>query len=71
MAEERGLTQAQYALSWVLSRPGITSAILGASRPEHITEAARSWHERLSAEELARVDEVTSSLQLAKETVLS
>ncbi|HTG71735.1 MAG TPA: aldo/keto reductase [Candidatus Udaeobacter sp.] len=71
LAEERGLTQAQYALSWVLSRPGITSAILGASRPEHITEAAKSWHERLSAEELAKVDEVTSNLQLAKETVLS
>jgi aryl-alcohol dehydrogenase-like predicted oxidoreductase len=71
LAQERGLTQAQYALSWVLSRPGITSAILGASKPEHITEAAKSWHERLSAEELAKVDEVTANLQLVQEAVVN
>lgn len=71
LAEEKGLTGAQYALSWVLSRPGITSAILGASKPHHITEAAKSWHERLNAEELAKADEVTAKLQLGKETVLS
>ncbi|WP_139995728.1 aldo/keto reductase [Paenibacillus paridis] len=71
LAAERGLTQAQYALSWVLSRPGITSAILGASKPEHITEAAQSWHERLSPEELAKADEALSQLHQAKETVLS
>ncbi|WP_187768199.1 aldo/keto reductase [Paenibacillus sp. PL91] len=70
LAQERGLTQAQYALSWVLSRPGITSAILGASKPEHITEAAKSWHERLSEEELAKVDEVTARLQIAKEAAV-
>lgn len=71
LAEEKGLTGAQYALSWVLSRPGITSAILGASKSHHITEAAKSWHERLNAEELAKADEVTANLQLGKETVLS
>lgn len=71
LAAERGLTQAQYALSWVLSRPGITSAILGASKPEHITEAAKSWHERLSPEELAKADEALSHLHQTKETVLS
>ncbi|WP_054023251.1 aldo/keto reductase [Bacillus sp. FJAT-28004] len=71
LAEEKGLTQAQYALSWVLSRPGITSAILGASKLEHITEAAKSWHVKLSEDELARVDEVTSNVQFAKEAVRS
>jgi aryl-alcohol dehydrogenase-like predicted oxidoreductase len=70
LAAQRGLAPAQYALSWVLSRPGITSAILGASKPEHITEAAKSWNERLSAEELAKVDEATANIQ-AGETVLA
>jgi aryl-alcohol dehydrogenase-like predicted oxidoreductase len=62
LAEARGLTPAQYALSWVLSRPGITSAILGASRPEHITEAAKTWHIRLTEEEQAQADEATADL---------
>ncbi|MCA0756038.1 aldo/keto reductase [Paenibacillus sp. N4] len=70
LAEERGLAPAQYALSWVLSRPGITSAILGASKPEHITEAAKAWNERLSAEELDKVDEATLNIG-NRETVLS
>lgn len=70
LAEERGLAPAQYALSWVLSRPGITSAILGASKPEHITEAAKAWNVRLSAEELDKVDEATSNIG-NRETVLS
>jgi len=71
LAEEKGLTQAQYALSWVLSRPGITSAILGASKLEHITEAAKSWDVKLSAEELAKADEATSNLEPAKEAIPS
>ncbi|WP_438350577.1 aldo/keto reductase [Paenibacillus sp. FA6] len=70
LAEQRGLTSAQYALSWVLSRPGITSAILGASKPDHITEAAKSWHERLNEVELTKVDEITNNLQRPIETVL-
>lgn len=61
-AERRGLTLAQYALSWVLSRPGITSAILGASKPEHVTEAAKTWHIRLDEEELREVDEALAAL---------
>lgn len=71
LAEEKGLTQAQYALSWVLSRPGITSAILGASKLKHITEAAKSWDVKLSAEELAKADEATSNLEPAKEAIPS
>jgi aryl-alcohol dehydrogenase-like predicted oxidoreductase len=46
----------------VLSRPGITSAILGASKPEHITEAAKTWNERLSSEELAKADDATANI---------
>jgi aryl-alcohol dehydrogenase-like predicted oxidoreductase len=31
---------AQLAIAWVLAQPGITSAIVGASRPEQLRETA-------------------------------
>lgn len=38
IAEERGQTLAQMALAWVLHTPGITSALIGASRPQQLAE---------------------------------
>ena len=38
IAENRGQTLAQMALSWIYSREGITSVLNGASKPEQITE---------------------------------
>ena len=38
MAKKRGQTLAQMALSWVYSKPGVTSVLIGASKPEQITE---------------------------------
>ena len=38
IAQERGQTLAQMALSWVYSREGVTSVLIGASKPEQITE---------------------------------
>lgn len=37
--EERGKSLTHVALAWVLSRPGITSAILGASKPEQLRDS--------------------------------
>ncbi|GFN31729.1 aldo/keto reductase [Paenibacillus xylaniclasticus] len=65
LADQQGLTSAQYALSWVLSRPGITSAILGASKLEHITEAAKAWNVRLSEEALKQADEATERVRVS------
>jgi L-glyceraldehyde 3-phosphate reductase len=39
MARERGQKLSQMALSWVLRHPGVTSAIIGASRPGHVEDA--------------------------------
>jgi aryl-alcohol dehydrogenase-like predicted oxidoreductase len=58
LARERGWTLGQFALAWVLSNKTVTSAILGSSKPEHIAEGVRYVGERLSAEELAAVDEI-------------
>ncbi|MCZ8513515.1 aldo/keto reductase [Paenibacillus filicis] len=62
IAAERDWTLAQLALSWVLSQPGITSAILGASRPEHITDAVQHADESLTAEELQEIDRICRDL---------
>lgn len=57
IAADEGLTMAQLALAWVLSRPGISAAIAGASRPEQIAGAAEAAGRTLSAETMARIDE--------------
>ena len=38
LVQEAGLTMAQYAVAWVLRNPDVGSAIVGASRPEQLTE---------------------------------
>jgi aryl-alcohol dehydrogenase-like predicted oxidoreductase len=40
VADKAGCTMAQLAIAWVLAQPGITSAIVGASRPEQLRETA-------------------------------
>ncbi len=59
VAWARGQTLAQMALAWVLRNPGVTSALIGASRVEQINrnvEALR--HGAFSAAEVARIDEI-------------
>ncbi|GAA4848929.1 aldo/keto reductase [Paenibacillus vulneris] len=63
LAEARGWTLAQFALSWVLSHSYITSAILGASKPEHITDAIKYADQRLTREELDHIDEISRKLK--------
>lgn len=40
LADRAGCTLAQLAIAWVLAQPGITSAIVGASKPEQLRETA-------------------------------
>lgn len=40
IAEDAGLTMAQFALAWVLREPNVASAIIGASRPEQVHDNA-------------------------------
>jgi aryl-alcohol dehydrogenase-like predicted oxidoreductase len=51
-----GLTLAQLALAWVLRRPEVASAIVGASRPEQLEENARASGVRLEADVLERIE---------------
>ena len=56
IAEELGLTMAQLALAWVLRRPEIASAIIGATRPEQIADNVRGVGIALAAGTLERID---------------
>lgn len=57
IAETRGQSLAQMALSWVLRRPAITSALIGASRPSQIVENVECVKNlSFSADELAAID---------------
>jgi 1-deoxyxylulose-5-phosphate synthase len=42
IAEEAGCTLAQFALAWVLREPNAAAAIVGASRPEQVTDNAKA-----------------------------
>ena len=57
IAADLGLTMAQMALAWVLRRPEVSSAIIGASRPEQIADNVRAAGVTLPAEALQRMDE--------------
>ena len=57
LAQARGQSLAQMAVAWVLRHPGMSSALIGASKPEQITElvgALQNLH--FSADELAAID---------------
>lgn len=58
VAERRGLTLAQLSLAWVLRLPNVSSAIIGASRPEQIEENVRASGVTLSAEELEEIEAI-------------
>lgn len=42
LAEEAGCTLAQFALAWVLREPNVAAAIVGASRPDQVTDNAKA-----------------------------
>ena len=39
VAKKRGVPNAQVALAWLLQQPGVTSPIIGASKPHHLDDA--------------------------------
>lgn len=58
IAAELELTTAQLAIAWVLQNDNVAAALVGASRPEQVTENVKASGVRIPAELLARTDEV-------------
>lgn len=58
IAQEAGLSMAQLAVAWVLQNHNVSSAIIGASRPEQVRENVKAAGVKLDPAVLARIDEV-------------
>jgi aryl-alcohol dehydrogenase-like predicted oxidoreductase len=58
IAESAGLSMAQLAVAWVLQNPNVSAAIIGAARPEQVSENAKAAGVTLDSEVLRRIDEV-------------
>jgi len=53
VAAARGVPMAQVALAWVRQRPAVTAPIVGATKPEHLSDAVASLDITLADDELA------------------
>ena len=58
VAEEVGLSLAQLAIAWTLQNPNVSAAIIGASRPEQVTENAKAAGVHLDDDVLASIDKI-------------
>lgn len=58
MAQDKGVTAAQLGLAWVLAQGNDIVAIPGTTRPDRIDENAGALDVTITAEEIARLDEI-------------
>jgi aryl-alcohol dehydrogenase-like predicted oxidoreductase len=57
IAAERNVKPAQVALAWIMSRPGVSAPIIGASKLSHLEDALSALQLRLSEDEMKRLEE--------------
>jgi aryl-alcohol dehydrogenase-like predicted oxidoreductase len=69
VAEQAGLSLVELALAWVLRRPEVASAIVGASRPEQVHANAKASGIELSADTLAAIDEALGDAPVKQPTL--
>jgi aryl-alcohol dehydrogenase-like predicted oxidoreductase len=60
IAEAHGCSAARVSLAWLLSKPVVTSIIIGAKRPDQLADNIASVDLKLTADELKRLDEVSA-----------
>jgi 1-deoxyxylulose-5-phosphate synthase len=57
VAAARGVSRAQVALAWVLSKPVVSAPIVGVTKDAHLDDAVAAVDLQLTAEEIARLEE--------------
>jgi aryl-alcohol dehydrogenase-like predicted oxidoreductase len=57
LAEQRGITRAQVALAWLLSKPAISAPIVGVTKPVQLDEAISALSVELSEEEVKQLEQ--------------
>lgn len=63
IAERNGRTLAQLSISWVLRRPEVTAAIVGARKPEQILETAPASDWDLDKEDIEQIEQLLTERQ--------
>ncbi|EKY3089269.1 aldo/keto reductase [Cronobacter dublinensis] len=56
IAQDKGVSRAQVALAWLLSKPGVVAPIIGASREEQLQELIEAVDVTLTSEEMAELE---------------
>ncbi|MDZ5446470.1 aldo/keto reductase family protein [Micromonospora sp. 4G57] len=62
LAEQAGLTMPQLAIAWALQNPNVSSAIVGASRPEQVHDNVKAAGVKLDADLLKAIDEIVEPI---------
>lgn len=62
LAQDAGASLAQFALAWVLRRDEVASAIIGASRPEQVSENVAAAELRIQPEFFRRAEDLLSEV---------
>ena len=65
IAQEKAVSMAQVALAWVMSRPGVTAPIVGATKLSHLEDAVGAVEVTLSDDEVGRLEEPYRSRPIA------
>jgi aryl-alcohol dehydrogenase-like predicted oxidoreductase len=58
VARDLGVPAAQVAMAWLLTKPAVTSPIVGATKPHHLDDAIAALSVKLSDEDVTRLEEV-------------
>ncbi|MBK8024332.1 MAG: aldo/keto reductase family protein [Chloroflexi bacterium] len=61
VADDLGVTRADLALAWALRHPGVSSAIIGATRPEQVAENVRAAELKLDEAKIQRIEDILKS----------
>ncbi|MGN6170593.1 MAG: aldo/keto reductase, partial [Solirubrobacteraceae bacterium] len=69
IADRAGLSMTEMALAWVLRRPELASAIVGASRPEQVHANAEASGIELTPDTLAAIDEALGDVPVKQPTL--
>ncbi|MET8158553.1 aldo/keto reductase family protein [Sphaerisporangium sp. NPDC005289] len=62
IAADLGLSMAQLAVAWVLQNPNVSSAIIGATRPEQVADNVKASGVKLDAEVMSRIDSALGAI---------
>ncbi len=68
IAEEKQVKPAQLALAWILTKPGVTAPIIGATKMYQLDEAVAATGIKLSEEEIKTLEELYQPHRIAGHT---